>query len=243
MLYVGSGPISPGSYLHPAPFQWWPEDLSRLPLSIGLTMVGYSGHAVFPSVYKSMQDPKKYAKAVDIAYVNVFSLYAILAVVGYLMYGMDTQKEITLNFNSSGTGGHWIMTAVTWVVALNPLTKYALALSPVTESLESHLIPATLLLGDSSNWGLKLWRVSIRTIVSAMTLGVALAVPNFARVTALLGSLFAIIVSVIFPIVAYMKIFNCSLTTSEKLWNGALLVLSIILGALGTFSSFFAPTD
>lgn len=93
LLFVGITNGQDGSLMNPATTEWIAEQ-DRLPLSIGLIMVGYAGHAVFPSIYYSMEDKTKYSKMLDITYGTVCLVYGIIAVAGYLMYGTSTQKEV-----------------------------------------------------------------------------------------------------------------------------------------------------
>ena len=57
-------------------------------------MAGFSGHAVFPSIYRDMEDPKQYEKMVDISYLVTVGAYIIMAVTGYLMFGLETMQEV-----------------------------------------------------------------------------------------------------------------------------------------------------
>ena len=67
----------------------------NFPLAFGLVMAGFSGHAVFPSIYRDMEDPKQYERMVDIAYVVTAFAYITMAVTGYLMFGQETMQEVT----------------------------------------------------------------------------------------------------------------------------------------------------
>jgi vesicular inhibitory amino acid transporter len=58
-------------------------------------MAVYSGHAVFPSLYRDMAEPKTYDRMVDTTYVITFTVYMIMAVAGYLMFGLDTMQEVS----------------------------------------------------------------------------------------------------------------------------------------------------
>lgn len=57
-------------------------------------MAGYSGHAVFPAIYRDMKDPKQYDKMVDVTYIITILLYLATAAVGYLMFGLNTMQEV-----------------------------------------------------------------------------------------------------------------------------------------------------
>src|SRR5687768_15136332 len=59
-----------GSLLHPQPLEIV-ADVDRIPLAIGLTMVAFGGHSVFPSICSSMADRTEYPKVLDVAYFIV----------------------------------------------------------------------------------------------------------------------------------------------------------------------------
>ena len=55
-----------------------PLHLHSLPVTFGLSAFVYSGHAVFPSIYRSMKDRSQYPRMLD-------TTYAIVGVTGALM--------------------------------------------------------------------------------------------------------------------------------------------------------------
>lgn len=77
----------------------------RLPLSFGLMMSGFSGHAVVPSLYRdmesesltgswaramkrakaSMSDPRQFPSMINAAYVIAFSVSMLFGALGYVM--------------------------------------------------------------------------------------------------------------------------------------------------------------
>lgn len=65
-------------------------------------MAGFAGHAVFPSIYRDMQDPKMYDRMVDITYVITFLVYVAMAAAGYLMFGTTTMQEASCYTNRPG---------------------------------------------------------------------------------------------------------------------------------------------
>ncbi|GMF21848.1 unnamed protein product [Phytophthora lilii] len=126
-----------GSLLHPQPIQMI-GDLDRIPLAIGLTMVAFGGHSVFPSICSSMANKADYPRVLDLSYFIVGLVYGAIELAGYLMYGVATQKEITLNLIATYPG---VLTQmVVWTIALNPMSKIAITLHPIALALEEFLL-------------------------------------------------------------------------------------------------------
>lgn len=71
-----------------------PSDISNLPLSFGLIMSGFAGHAVFPSIYRDMRNPAQYNSMVNITYFITFIVYVFMSIIGYLMFGQDALQEV-----------------------------------------------------------------------------------------------------------------------------------------------------
>ncbi|CAI5721503.1 unnamed protein product [Peronospora destructor] len=232
-----------GSLLHPQPLQMI-GDVDRIPLAIGLTMVAFGGHSVFPSICCSMANKKDYPRMLDLSYVIVGIVYASIELAGYLMYGVATQKEITLNLIATYPG---VLTQmVVWTIALNPMSKIAITLHPIALALEEFLLSSSQKRAAARNKPSKtlaFYRAFIRTVLGIAALCCALFVPHFARVTSFLGAFFAMLVSVFLPCVCYLKLFSCSLSKGEIAFNAGLAGLSILLMVFGTLASFLSPTN
>ncbi|GAB4841889.1 hypothetical protein Ancab_011844 [Ancistrocladus abbreviatus] len=70
---------------------------SGLPYALGVFGFCYSGHSVLPNLYHSMADKKKFNKALIMIFVLSTSVYMAVALFGFLMFGEDTDSQITLN--------------------------------------------------------------------------------------------------------------------------------------------------
>lgn len=57
-------------------------------------MSGFSGHAVFPAIYRDMENPKQYESMVNITYVITIGVYITMAIAGYMMFGLETMQEV-----------------------------------------------------------------------------------------------------------------------------------------------------
>lgn len=152
--------------------------------------------------------------------------YGLIGVTGYLMYGESLKSQVTLNLPSKN-----IATSIAiYTTLINPFTKFALLITPIAEAIED-----TFHVGKH-----RIISVFIRTMLVISTTTVALAVPFFAYVVALTGSLLSSTVTMLLPCVCYLKI--SSNTSCWKLRLDLVLCLGIILigigvTLIGTYSS------
>ncbi|KAK1283337.1 Amino acid permease 8 [Acorus calamus] len=202
-----------------------PLNLSSLPIAIGLYGYCYSGHAVFPNIYSSLKKQNQFPSVLFTTFAICTVMFAGVAVMGYTMFGESTQSQFTLNLPHNLVASK----VAVWTTVVNPLTKYALTLTPMALSLEE-LIP-----GNQSKT--HLYAILIRTVLVISTLFVALSIPFFGLVMSFIGSLFTMLVTLIFPCACFLSIHRTKVT----LLQGSLCVLIIAIGVLssvvGTISS------
>ena len=117
----GITPIAPTSVIN------W----SSLPFSFGLFVAGFAGHVVIPNIYGSMKQKARFNSMLNTSYVFCLAMYGTMAVIGYMMYGVYVQKEITLNL-PSGT----LSDLCLWLIVVNRFSKFALAVEPAAEVLD-----------------------------------------------------------------------------------------------------------
>ncbi|XP_068469243.1 amino acid transporter AVT1A-like isoform X2 [Phaseolus vulgaris] len=79
--------------------------------------------------------------------------------------------------------------------------------------------------------------VLIRIALVVSTVCAAFLIPFFGYVMALIGSLFSILVSVIFPSLCFMRIVGKKATCTQVVLSVVIAVFGVIFGILGTYSS------
>ncbi|KAI7872399.1 transmembrane amino acid transporter protein-domain-containing protein [Spinellus fusiger] len=235
-----SKPDAPGSLHEPADTEMWPSDWMTVPLSFGLIMAGFAGHAVFPTVYRDMDSPKKYSTMVNWTYVATAIVYFGVASCGYLMFGSQTMQEITQNIMSVPEYNQTLNRLAVWLIAMNPVAKYGLTLNPINLSWQIFLFRNTSL----EQWCAKsTWREPTLTFIgkiamSCFIIGLAYAIPDFDKLMSLLGAFFSFVISGIFPLICHLKLFGDTLSGPEKLLNYTLLFIASSMAISGTIWSF-----
>ncbi|KAI8098773.1 transmembrane amino acid transporter protein-domain-containing protein [Halteromyces radiatus] len=229
-------PNQPGSLWDPMQTEWIPSEPFNIPLSFGLLMAVYSGHAVFPSLYRDMAEPKKYDRMVDVTYLITFTVYLVMAVTGYLMFGLDTMQEITQNLARTPGYNKWINQGAVYLIVLIPVAKYGLMLNPVNLSWELWLQSQNRVDAWCKDhvWKRHLLSIIGRIALSAFVIYIATVFPGFDRIMSLLGALFSFGISVIFPLACYHQLYHGSMTYKDLIINWTFLIISVILATLGT---------
>eukprot|EP00850_Spirogloea_muscicola_P001771 SM000006S19536 [mRNA] locus=s6:1491579:1504808:+ [translate_table: standard] len=176
-----------------------------MPMAIGLFGFCFSGHAVFPSIYSSMKEPQRFTQVLLLSFLIVTALYGASAVMGYMMFGDKLHSQITLDLPIHLAASKLAI----WTTIVSPFAKYGLTLSPVALGMEE-LLPQWL-------EGKPLWLsvTLMRTVLVATTVFCAVAFPFFDSVMAFIGSLLCMCISVIFPCLFYLIIYEGSLHTQD----------------------------
>ncbi len=88
---------APGSILHPAKTNLWPETEHANWLGgIGLVLAGFGGHAVVPSLARDMHNPENFDLVIDWAFIIAAGVSFIAGAAGYLMIGNTVSDEVSI---------------------------------------------------------------------------------------------------------------------------------------------------
>ena len=215
-------------------------DAASKALSIGLVLYCFAGHALFPSIYFSLEDPARdWDFVVDVSYAIVGACCVVVACAGYLLFGDDVSDQISVDIAKIDKTTGIICCAL---IAISAVSKFALELQPVAMGIEELVALASGGSEKSSEQRFpKLLALSggigLRVVILGAALICAVSLPAFAVIDSLLGAVFATLISIVFP---------CAVTLHENPSNSrsyialciTVIVIGCIAGGLGTWGSY-----
>lgn len=235
-------PEAPGSLRQIAKTYAFPADVKTIPLSLGLFMAPWGGHSVFPAIYKDMRHPQKYAKAVRTTYIFTYGLDLTMAVLGYLMFGELVRDEVTANILNSTSYPRTISIVLVILISTIPITKIPLSNRPIMDTINKKFLIDLRQMDTKAraysqkSWSHNLGRATVATITNAVQLGIAIGLPDFDSVMALMGSALCFTICIILPVTFYLKIFwgSDEIRLSERILCFTLIAICTVLAVFGT---------
>ncbi|KAK7339674.1 hypothetical protein VNO77_20355 [Canavalia gladiata] len=200
-------------------------DLENISVSVGLYSFCFAGHAVFPNIYTSMKEPSKFSSVLYISFAFCLVMYISVGTMGYLTFGDSVESQFTLNMPKE----LYASKIATWTTAVTPLAKYALTLLPIASSIEE-LVPSPRLRCHATS-------VIIRTVLVILSLLVALYIPYFGSLMALIGSFMSTVVALIYPCACYLKLHSDRVSKVEI--TNCILVINVglVCAFIGSYSA------
>ncbi len=211
----------------PAPY----HDLfhaNGLAIAFGLVAYCFSGHAIIPSIYNSMKNPQEFEKVVDWSFLVVMGCCLAVGLSGYAMFGNLVFDQVTISLEQNSSAA-LAMTILTYLMVLTAFSKLTLTMFPLAIGMEEIVAPCL-----TSDNAMVIASGLIKMIILVLALLVAIYVPSFSFLCSMVGMICTMIVSVIFPAAAYLKLFGSSLRLSEKLLYWSFVISGFAMAIIGT---------
>ena len=222
----------------PPPYHVWFRS-SGLPLAVGLIAYTFSGHAIVPNIYASMDRPQQnFEPMMHLTFVIVVVSCLVVAVSGYTMFGSFVDDQITLSLETKSTNPVWTMDLLVALMILTAFSKFALTMFPLAIGMEEFLvttgwIPPTI---DEETMESTISPL-IKLVLIAASLYVALYVPSFSFLCGLVGLICTMTVSVIFPAAAHLTLFGPQLTNIQKAADLLFILIGLVSAIVGTVAT------
>uniref|UniRef100_A0A804MID2 Amino acid transporter transmembrane domain-containing protein n=1 Tax=Zea mays TaxID=4577 RepID=A0A804MID2_MAIZE len=202
-------------------------NLPGIPIAIGLYGYCYSGHGVFPNIYSSLKKSNQFPAVLFTCIALSTVLFAAAAIMGYIMFGESTESQFTLNLPPNLVASK----IAVWTTVTNPITKYALTMTPLALSLEELLPPNKQTYPNI---------MMLRSALVVSSLIIALSVPFFAfsgLVMSLVGSFLTMFVAYILPCACFLSILRSKVTWYQVVLCVFIIVVGLCCVGVGTYSS------
>jgi solute carrier family 32 (vesicular inhibitory amino acid transporter) len=210
------------------------------PSSIGLIAFCFGGHGASPSIYTTMHEPARYPMALLIASIVIFSVYALIMVVGYSTYAQYTLIPVTLNIgrtldNDEDTRyGSMLRSLVGLGIISNLQVTIPLVSYPLRElAMKSFALNSfARSYGDIDVMVVIAWSAILISAVCAIVLRNQLS-----AVCGFIGSIVTTLNSIILPIIFYQQLSPVQLSYRRRFMHLLLITSSLCLMSYGALHS------
>ena len=208
-------------------------DPSGLPIAFGLIAYTFSGHALVPSIFVSMEKPQDFDKMITCTFLIVISCCLIVTVSGYYMFGNTVLDIVTISLEKSSSGVESEgTTLLSWMMIVTAFSKFTLSMFPLALGIEEIVAPYV------PSDGVMEWVSSgIKVALIMLSLFVAIYIPSFSFICSLVGLICTMVVSCIFPAAAHLKLFGSSLSLFQRSVDWIFVIFGSIMAIVGTITT------
>ncbi|KAI1317991.1 hypothetical protein EDD11_007374 [Mortierella claussenii] len=194
----------------------------NLPISLATFAFSYGGNVVFPHVEESMKHKRSWNKLILWGTLTVTLLYVLCSTSGYAIYGDIVKSPIYLNLPTGAT-----RTISTIIITLHVLLAIPLFMTTFNLQIEAALKLDSRGLSSKAEF---VYRAVLRAISMIIVATIALFFPYFGQMMSLLGALSDGMLTFVFPVVFYLKLYGFKRVGKLEL---LVMVLIIIVGTAG----------
>lgn len=189
-----------------------------------------------------------------------------MAIAGFLMFGDQVAVEITSSIFLTQGYPHALMIFITAFIIIIPLTKiplksvfYPVSFSPTSLKssfsvrpivvgldilcgLHVRTVPASSTILGLPGYVRGIFRTTIRVVTCIIIVLIAIFIPSFATIMALLGSALTFSICIILPLSFNLRIFGKEVSVGERILDFTLIAISAVMAVVGTVWVFL-PKD
>eukprot|EP00041_Stephanoeca_diplocostata_P022725 m.544669 g.544669 ORF g.544669 m.544669 type:complete len:283 (+) comp22140_c0_seq2:123-971(+) len=209
------------------------------PFFLGVAIYCYEGAGMIIALSTSV--PKdhrhKFPRVFKLALAVITALYMFFGASGYISYGNDTEKIITLNMPSGP-----FPNIVKGCLCFSLFFTFPVMLFPVSTLLDK------VLSGGTQADGLPIYKGAfLRSGLVGLSGIIVLAIPDFATIMGLIGSTCCMLLALILPGIFHLRIYAGKLSLYDRMFDYGIIALGVtgsILGSIDALERIFsAATD
>ncbi|KAI9229230.1 MAG: transmembrane amino acid transporter protein-domain-containing protein [Piptocephalis tieghemiana] len=194
----------------------------ELPTALGTIAFSYGGNVVLPHVQQVMKHPKAWSWVYPMAIFSVTAVYLLMGVVGYYVYGDDVVSPVYNNLPDSWYKTMSIIVITIHVLLATPifLTSFSLEVEEIFKIDRKHRSATVEFI----------LRAIVRTLAMAFVVVIGVVVPYFSDFMAFLGALSEGLLTFVFPVAFYIRLYGFR---HPKWYELIFCVIVVTIGILG----------
>ncbi|KAL4237137.1 hypothetical protein ACF0H5_005517 [Mactra antiquata] len=197
----------------------------------GTICFAFNGHPAFPTFQSDMADEKKFGHAILFGYIIVLLMYTPSSAVAYFVYGSKVEPNILQTLPTGPTS-----TIVSLLITSHLLFGAVIVINPFLQELD-HVFKVP----PNFTWK----RIVSRTTAMATVVFVALSVPHFSAILALVGASTLSLLGFVLPPLFYLKLCRVDERHSPKfislhtrVFLYEIVFVGLSAGIAATYSAF-----
>ncbi|KAG0267504.1 hypothetical protein BG011_004538 [Mortierella polycephala] len=201
----------------------------NLPIALATFAFSYGGNVVFPHVEESMKNKRSWNNIILWGTLTVTALYILCSTTGYAVYGDGVKSPIYLNLPGGVT-----RTISTIIITLHVLLAIPLFMTTFNLQIESAIKLEQRGFSAKTEF---IYRAITRTLSMVLVATIALFFPYFGQMMSLLGALSDGMLTFVFPVILYLKLFGI-----KKVGKIELIIMAFII-IVGTAGAAIGTVD
>jgi amino acid permease len=202
----------------------------ELPLALTTIAFSYGGNVVYPHVEASMARPKQWNKALFSAMLTITTMYLLVAIIGYYVYGTNVESPILYGITQGANTIVGLVAVTIHVIMATPVYVCSFCLE-----VENNLKIDTRHMSRIREFVI---RFAFRGGIIVLLTVVAMFVPYFSILMSLIGAIGNCMVIFIIPLTCHYKLFGWRHRPWYELVLGVLIIIVAIFGlVMGSIDS------
>lgn len=206
------------------------------PVAWSIILFSFVSHPYLPSVEEKMKSPERFPLVMNICYAIAMIFKVAFGVLAVFTFKTETMQEVSENLPYGP-----LKSAIDTFLGFNGMFSYALpsfALINIIDKCNLSIIPPCYSTEDNKLNNKQLCvNSSLRVLLVMLSVIVAIMVPEFSLLMAVVGSVSAVALVLVFPALFHMNLMKNDMTNIGYAIDASIIVIGFFTTTFGLFFS------
>lgn len=195
--------------------------------AFGTIAFSFGGATLFPTFQTDMRHPRQFPVAATLAFIGVLIMYLPVSSLPFLAFGTKLDDNILKTLKEANGDGKAFVTAAETLITFHLLFTFVITINPIGQQIEEYIK-----LPHEFGWK----RITLRTTLVLVIIGIAEAIPNFGPILSLIGGSTVTMMAFILPCWFYLKLKD-HVPFFVKVLHVEIMLIAVVCGAAATYSA------